>query len=151
MFNMKSLRRILYASDFSKASGRAFGTALAMANGKGGRLTILHVIVPLMPLVPEQYVDLATLERLDAQSRKWSARRLKALAERARQAGVSAATLLREGDPAEHIARAARSTKADIVVVGTHGRRGLSRLFVGSVAARVVATSPCPVVTVRGK
>ncbi len=148
---MKSLRRVLYASDFSKASGRAFDTALAMAKAKGGRLTILHVIVPLVPLVPDPYVDLSTLERLDAQARKWGAKRLKALAEKARRAGVSGSTLLREGDPAEQIIRAARSTKADVIVVGTHGRRGLARLFIGSVAARVVATSRCPVVTVRGK
>jgi hypothetical protein len=72
---MKRIRRILYASDFSKASGRAFTTALALAKTTQARLTILNVIVPLFALVPEQCIDSATLERLDAQTRQWSQRR----------------------------------------------------------------------------
>jgi nucleotide-binding universal stress UspA family protein len=47
--------------------------------------------------------------------------------------------------------RAARSKRADVLVLGTHGRTGLPRFFLGSVAARVLATAPCPVLTVRGR
>jgi nucleotide-binding universal stress UspA family protein len=70
---------------------------------------------------------------------------------RARKAGVKASVLLREGDAADQIVRACRSTKSDLIVMGTHGRRGLRRLFLGSVAERVVAASPRPVVMVRGR
>jgi universal stress protein A len=55
------------------------------------------------------------------------------------------------GSPYEVIVRAARSKRVDVLVVGTHGRTGLPRFFLGSVAARVLATAPCPVLTVRGR
>jgi nucleotide-binding universal stress UspA family protein len=53
--------------------------------------------------------------------------------------------------PHERIAQAARSKKADLVVIGTHGRTGFAKLFLGSVASRVLTIAPCPVLTVRGK
>ncbi len=59
--------------------------------------------------------------------------------------------MLLEGVAHEQIVRAARARRADLIVVGTHGRSGLARFFLGSVAGRVVATATCPVLTVRGK
>jgi nucleotide-binding universal stress UspA family protein len=104
-----------------------------------------------MPVVPEQYIGGATLDQLNADARRWSQRQLAKLAEKAKKAGVRAVSLIMEGEPARQIIRAARSKRADIIVVGTHGRTGLNKFFVGSVAQRVVVTAPCPVVTVRGK
>jgi nucleotide-binding universal stress UspA family protein len=92
-----------------------------------------------------------TMDRLQKQARQWSTRRLASVAMRAKKAGVKASVLLREGDAADQIVRACRSTKSDLIVMGTHGRRGLQKFFLGSVAERVVATAPCPVVTVRGR
>jgi nucleotide-binding universal stress UspA family protein len=60
---MKHVRRILYASDFSKASARAFQTAMTLAKANQARLAIVHVIVLFVPVVPEQYVDSGTLDR----------------------------------------------------------------------------------------
>jgi nucleotide-binding universal stress UspA family protein len=148
---MARMRRILFASDFSKASGKAFTTALTMAKANRARLTIVHVIVPFMPIVPEQYINTDTWEQVDREARRWGQRQLVKLTGRAKKAGARAIGLLREGDPAQQIIGAARSTRADLLVVGTHGRTGLTRFFVGSVAARVVATAPCPVLTVRSK
>lgn len=148
---MSRMRRIFFASDFSKASGKAFTTAVTMAKANQATLTILHVIVPFVPIVPEQYINTVTWEQIDRQARRWSQRQLVKLVERAKKAGIRAVGLLLEGDPAQQIVRAARSKRADLLVVGTHGRTGLSKLFVGSVAARVVATASCPVATVRGK
>ena len=66
--------------------------------------------------------------------------------------GGRAKSFLLEGVAAhEQIARTARKLRADIVVMGTYGRAGLGKLFLGSVAGRVVAIAPCPVMTVRGK
>jgi nucleotide-binding universal stress UspA family protein len=62
---------------------------------------------------------------------------------------VRAQGLLLEGQPAERILRAARG--AGLLVIGTHGRTGLARFILGSVASRIVAGARCPVVTVRGK
>jgi nucleotide-binding universal stress UspA family protein len=64
---------------------------------------------------------------------------------------VRARGLLVEGVAHEQITRAAKRLRADLIVMGTHGRTGVARFFVGSVAARVTATAPCPVLTVRGR
>jgi nucleotide-binding universal stress UspA family protein len=144
------MRRILFASDFSKSSHKAFATAVAMARATGATLTILHVVQLFTPIVPEQYINTDTWDQIDRESRRWSQHQLRRLTDRARKAGVRAVGLLREGDPAEQITRAARSTRADLLVVGTHGRTGLKKFFLGSVAGRVVVTASCPVVTVRG-
>jgi nucleotide-binding universal stress UspA family protein len=87
---------------------------------------------------------------LDERARAWSIGELQKLSKRTNRAGVETTVLVRQGDPAEQIVRASRAKKADLIVTGTHGRRGLKRLFLGSVAQRVVALAACPVVTVRG-
>jgi len=147
---MKPIRRILVASDFSKSSRRAFAAALALSKSKGASLTIVYVNVPLVPIVPEQYVRESTWNRLNTEARRWNERQLAKLAERAKQAGVKVATVLVNGDPPSEIVRAARSRRADLVVLGTHGRTGFSKFLLGSVAERVIATARCPVMTVRG-
>jgi nucleotide-binding universal stress UspA family protein len=148
---MAGFRRILFASDFSKASRKAFTTAVTLAKAHRATLTVLHVIVPFTPIVPEGYVDSQMWDRIDKDAREWSLRQLRRLTDKARATGVKAAGLLLEGDPAQQIVRAVRSKGADLLVVGTHGRTGLTKFFVGSVAGRLVATAPCPVVTVRSK
>ncbi len=148
---MKRIRRVLYATDFSAASRPGFVAAVSLAKSLAARLTILYVISPVVPSVPELYLDAVTLDQLDKQARRWSAQQLEKLNARAKRAGVRVTSLLRDGDAADQIVRTCRSTKADLIVVGTHGRRGLPRIFLGSVAERVVAMAPCPVVTVRAK
>ena len=64
---------------------------------------------------------------------------------------MKASSRLLEGPPADRIAEVARSWRASLIALGTHGRTGLARFFLGSVAARMVAIAPCPVLTVRGK
>ena len=64
---------------------------------------------------------------------------------------MRARPLVLEGVAHDQIARTARSKRADMVVIGTHGRTGLAKFFLGSVAARVVAQATCPVLTVRGR
>jgi nucleotide-binding universal stress UspA family protein len=77
-------------------------------------------------------------------------REMDRLIKQAVNAGVPTNVALVEGAvPAEEIVKSAAATKADLLVLGTHGRTGVARLFLGSVAARVVATAPCPVLTVR--
>ena len=67
------------------------------------------------------------------------------------KAGVKARSLLLEGAAADQIVRAARKHHADVIVMGTHGRSGLSRFLLGSVAQRVLPLAPCAVLTVRGR
>jgi nucleotide-binding universal stress UspA family protein len=77
-------------------------------------------------------------------------RRLGALVEKARRAGIRVQERLVDGEPADSILRAARRHGADVIVIGTHGRSGLGRWFMGSVASRLVQISPFPVLTVKG-
>ena len=147
---MAAIRRILLASDFSKASGKALTTALTMARSTRAALTILHVLAPIRPVSPYEYVGPETWEQLDAQNRRWAERRLTELTGKARKAGVRASGLVADGNPAAQIVRVAKAKRFDLVILGTHGRTGVARFFLGSVAGRVVATAGCPVLTVRG-
>jgi len=141
-------RPILFATDFSEASGPAFRQAVEMARRDGGTLLIAHVLEPPMPMAPDGYVLPQTYDDLAAAQRRGAEERMRRLLGRARREGISARGLLLRGAPHEAIARTARGHRAGRVVVGTHGRRGFSRLFLGSVAARVVASAPCPVLVV---
>ena len=146
---MARIRQILFASDLSKASMKAFVTAVTLAKANRAMMTIVHVVTPVTPLVPERYDRIETVQELHVEMRRWSQQEISKLTERAKKAGVRATGFVTEGDPGRQIVRAARSKRADLIVMGTHGRTGLARVFVGSVAGRVVATAGCPVVTVR--
>jgi nucleotide-binding universal stress UspA family protein len=145
------MRRILLASDFSEASRPALATAVRMAKRDRATLTILHVTEPSMPVTPEQSTAYAGWDKLEKQSRAWAQRQLAKLTAAATKAGVQAQSRLAEGSAAREIVRAARRDHADLLVIGTHGRTGRAKLFLGSVTAGVVATSACPVMTVRGR
>ena len=147
---MKPIRHILCATDLLTTSRDTFETAMALAKYANATLTILHVLAPPI-VVPEQYLDALTLGRLQKRIRAWALKELQKLSVRANRADVETSVLLRNGEPAAEIVRTGRATKADLIVTGTHGRRGLPRLFLGSVAQRVAASASCPVVTVRGK
>ena len=147
---MRRVRRILHATDFSRASTPALKAAISMTKANRARLTVVHVMAPPSLALPgEGYVSPALYESLESSARAAAQKRLNAVLARARAAGVRASGLLLEGVPHELIARAAR--KADLLVIGTHGRSGLAKLFLGSVASRLVTLAPCPVLTVRGR
>jgi nucleotide-binding universal stress UspA family protein len=148
---MSRHRRILHPTDFSSASGAAFKRAIALAKADKAQLLIVHVLAPPMPISGEGYMPPNLYEDLEASARRYAEKKLAALQAKARAAGVRAPTLVLEGVAHEQIVRAAKSKKADLIVIGTHGRTGLAKLFLGSVASRVVAAAPCPVLTVRGR
>jgi nucleotide-binding universal stress UspA family protein len=145
------IRRVLHPTDFSRASGAAFSRALAEARANKAALTIVHVLAPVVPIAGDGYVSASVYDQMAAASRAWGQRQLNRLLARARTARVRARGLLLEGVAHQQIVRAARRQRADLVVLGTHGRTGVARFFLGSVAARVTATAPCPVLTVRGR
>jgi nucleotide-binding universal stress UspA family protein len=149
---MARIRRILHPSDFSKASGAAFAKAVELAKTNGADLVLLHVLAPPLPLMAgDGYVSPRVYEDLDKSARAYASSELAGLVAKAKKAGVRAQAVLRDGIAHEQIVRAARSPVADMIVIGTHGRTGLAKLFLGSVAGRVVSTATCPVMTVRGK
>jgi nucleotide-binding universal stress UspA family protein len=149
---MRSIRSIVHPTDFSRASTPAFKRAVALAKDNRAQLSIVHVLAPATPIVladgyvsPKVYDDMEEAARADAR------KRLRRLADQAKRAGVRVRQVLLEGVAHERIVQAARARKADLVVIGTHGRTGFARFFLGSVASRVLAIASCPVLTVRGK
>ena len=148
---MSRIRRILHPTDFSRASSAAFKRAVEMAKGNRAELVLLHVQGPTVPIMADGYVSPKVYDDMEAAERAYSQKHLDALVAKARKAGVRVKGLLVPGVAHERIAQAARSRKADLVVIGTHGRTGVAKLFLGSVASRVLAVAPCPVLTVRGK
>jgi nucleotide-binding universal stress UspA family protein len=145
------IRRVLHPSDFSTASRPAFAKALETAKSNRAELLVVHVMTPMLPIAGDGYISPAAYEKIAASSKAWATRKLDGLIEKAKAAGVRVRGLLLDGVPHEEIVRAAKSKKADLLVMGTHGRTGVARFFLGSVAGRVVAGAPCPVLTVRGK
>ncbi|HVN89256.1 MAG TPA: universal stress protein [Candidatus Binataceae bacterium] len=134
-------QRILCPVDFDDNSIEALRLARRLALRDEGKLYLLHVVPPTDPLV-------VSAPRV-AQQRESDARTgLKRTSENELK-GVEHETLLRHGHPAEEVVKAAKELKADLVVMATHGRRGLSHLVIGSVAEKVVRESTAPVLTVR--
>jgi nucleotide-binding universal stress UspA family protein len=144
-------RRILHASDFSSASRAAFTKAVELARANRAQLLLLHVRSVVVPMVGDGYVSPQAYEQLDRASRAAAKKQLDRLVAQAKKRGVRTKGLLALGVAHEQIARAARGARADMIVMGTHGRTGVSKFFLGSVAGRVVSLAACPVLTVRGK
>jgi len=147
---MSRISRILHPSDYSRASGAAFAKAVELAKSNRAELIVLHVMTSVIPVVGDGYVSPEVFEEIEATATAEAKKQLDRLVAKARKAGVRARGLLVEGVPHEQIMKAARSTRANLVVIGTHGRTGLMKFFLGSVAGRVVSTARCPVLTVRG-
>ena len=144
------IRRIVHPTDFSRASGAAFAKTLELARTNRAALLVLHVLAPVAPMVGDGYVSPATYDQIEASSRAWAQKKLDALLARAKKTGVRTTGLLLEGTTHEQILRVAKSKRADLLVLGTHGRTGLAKFFLGSVAGRVAASASTPVLTVRG-
>jgi nucleotide-binding universal stress UspA family protein len=145
---MKMFQRILVATDFSPASTPALEMSVKMARGGGALLLIAHAYQE-PGLVELSHAPAAVYEQWDQKLREGTERQLRPLLEYARKEDIAAEGLILTGFADEAIIEAAKQKGADLIVMGTHGRRGASRLFLGSVAARVISTAPCPVMTVR--
>ncbi|MBL8797556.1 MAG: universal stress protein [Planctomycetia bacterium] len=138
---MLAFKTILHPTDFSERSALALRLAGALARDHGARLVILHVAVPPPAImmegvaVPAAEIDLKPL---------WAQLRKVKPAD-----AVPVDYQLVEGDPAAEVMRIADEIGADVIVMGTHGRTGLGRLLMGSVAEQVVRKATCPVLTVK--
>ena len=139
-------RLIVHPTDFSPAAEPAFRHAVDAAKRQRAVLLLVHVLEPVT--FGDQDYMMRELEFRDAAAA--TARTgFDRLMASARRAGVNARSLLLDGSPAREIVRLARARRASLITMGTHGRTGVRRLLLGSVAARVAAMAPCPVLTVR--
>jgi len=140
---MKTLKTILHPTDFSDLAANAFHAAFALARAHGARLILLYVQQPqevvqgefgLSPPEPEE-TDADILDKLDALIPDDSP--------------VEVESLVAHGMPADAIVQVAKENHCDLIVLGTHGRKGLARLFYGNVADSVTRAAPCPVLALR--
>jgi nucleotide-binding universal stress UspA family protein len=145
------IHRILVPTDFSEHSQRATEYALSLAERMGASVDFLHVWEPPAHMEPETLIlvpgDLGT--PLEVAGLAQAGRLLHAWAGRYQTSPVPVSVHLERGPAADTIVRFAEGGY-DLVVMGTHGRTGLARLFMGSVAQKVAARASCPVLTVHG-
>ena len=140
---------IVLATDLSQASRPAFRAALQWARRRDAVLDVVHVYVPPSPFGVPGGPGMPTWEELETRARTSARKQLAALSAAAARSGVRVRAHLVDGTPEREVARLARRRHAELVVIGTHGRTGLSRAFMGSVAERIVRSAACPVLTVR--
>lgn len=146
---MSEWSRICCALDFSETSRLAMAEAAEMARHCGAQLTLVHVHPPPPQVSADLLASARALEELASVDLARDLAVWRTEAERL--AATSVRTALVAGDPAAEILRYARDHGVDLLVLGTHGRTGLKRLVLGSVAERVVRQAPCPVMVVRPK
>ncbi len=143
-----NLATILVACDGSEASTEAGRCALAVARAEGAEVVFCTVVDPNVMrwsraeygYDPDHFMATASREAIQL---------LEHTLDEAESSGVPVRSLLRYGDTCEELLESARDVTADLIVLGTHGRRGLGRLFLGSVAESVLRRSAVPVCTVR--
>jgi len=140
------VKRILCATDFSDSAAPAERLAVSLAGPLGAEVVFVHVASEA-PLWRES-AGMAQVRAVFEAQRKWAADSLTERAGAVSAQGVSARWLLRVGGSWQEIVGAATEEHADLIVMGTHGRTGLDRLLLGSVAEHVLRRAPCPVVTV---
>ena len=149
---MPRLETILLATDGSAASEPASEQAIDLAIQLEARLLVVSVVASArQPSEAATAAGASSPEPREADSRDSMAARAQGIVQRARAAGANATYLVWEGEAGEAIVAAADSEDADLIVVGSHGRSGVSRFFIGSVSDFVVRHAHCPVMVVRGK
>ena len=141
---MTTAKIILVPTDFSVAAEAALDQALALASKLGAKVLLLHAYaLPIIGFPDGPAAAIASRIIGDAE------KGLAACVARCSESGVEIVPLLKQADPREAILAAARDLSADLVVMGTHGRHGIARALIGSVAEAIVRVSPVPVMTVH--
>jgi nucleotide-binding universal stress UspA family protein len=141
---MADPRTILHPTDFSTNSQTAFETACSLAHERGARLVILHVVPPPMSKLGGTYALPPGPEEIDLSGPQCQLSAIKPT-----DTTITVDRRLKVGDPVQVILATADETGCGLIVLGTHGRTGLGRLLMGSVAEQVVRKANCPVLTVK--
>jgi len=148
-------KHLLVPVDFSACAARALELGLSLAERDHGTLTLVHVS-PLPPNLPPAAMvtppGATDRVRIDEYTTRGARSRLDAIATPLRDRGFDVRTIAvaaPSGDVAEELLRVVAELGADAIVVGTHGRTGLSHLLLGSVAEKVIRRATVPVVTIR--
>lgn len=141
--------KILLAIDGSAPSEHAIDAVGGRPWPEGSALRILSVIQPYTPPITEVVLESATVEAIRTRLTREAEELTAAARERLARPGLAIDTAVKEGDPRTVIVDAADEWQADLIIVGSHGRTGVTRLVLGSVAQAVVAHAHCSVEVVR--
>ncbi|OGW46532.1 MAG: hypothetical protein A2078_06480 [Nitrospirae bacterium GWC2_57_9] len=142
-------KSILVATDGSRYSAAAVSEAIGLAKRNGSQLTVISV-VPAEIATPTDIDFTVNQRELIAEKEMRNAEQnAKAVKEAAQKEGVTVKAFVMSGKPAEAVIQIAGEQKADLIVVGSHGRTGVERLLMGSVAERVIVLASCPVLVVK--
>ncbi len=144
-----TLQPIVFATDFSPASKGAFEKAIELARKEGAELVVAHVYEPPASLGHSGVADDLIEADLENTIRRDVEKQMEPILATVRAAGVRVRGEILAGHTAKRLAELAGTTGAAMVVIGTHGRTGVKKLVMGSVAGQVIATAPCPVLTVH--
>lgn len=144
------LKNIVVATDGSAFSAAAASEAVAVAKRNGAVLTIVSVVPS--EFMPPTDIELTMNQRelVADQEMKEAEKNAKTVKEAAQRENVSARAFVLSGRPSDAIIQTAQEQKADLIVLGSHGRTGVERLLMGSVAERVIVLAPCAVLVVKG-
>lgn len=137
-------RRVLVAVDDSQPATWALRVAIKLAKVRGAHLALVHVIHGEMALTPEFAMPRPDVVENVHRSGEEFLRQEKSLA----PAELHVQTFLKVGDPSQQIVTTALNWEADLIVIGTHGRAGISHMLIGGTAESVVRRAHCPVLTV---
>lgn len=137
-----NVKNILVPIDFSPGSEAALTLATSLARDTGARLLLAHVQITPLPVGGGEFMYVEPSPPTDELRA-----RLKGVLPK--DPNIPVEHFLLSGDPADAIVKLAEDEKADFIIMGTHGRRGLTRILMGSVAELVVRWAKCPVVTVK--
>jgi universal stress protein A len=140
--------KVLHPTDFSDCASEALTKAVDLVQKLGGEVVLLQVLIET-PLYGEGMLGMPNVQSIYDAQRKWAEETLEARVGELRTRGIEASWRVQTGVPVEEIVQMAARERADMIVMGTHGRTGLNRALLGSVAERVIRLAPCPVLTVR--
>lgn len=146
---MIQLKKILLPTDFSQNSRSAEKYACALAEQFGAELHVLYVLQDLTLVMPEPGAMFAIPAVNTAEIQQSAEKALASIPDPAWCGGKKVVRATRNGSPYAEICGYATDTGIDLIVIGTHGRSGLSHVLLGSVAEKVVRKANCPVLTVR--
>jgi nucleotide-binding universal stress UspA family protein len=145
---MKPFKKILVPTDFSQHAAEALSAAADLAGRYDAAITIVHAYEPLAYTLADGYMMLSPQQHADVLtefSKSLAVAKSSALAAGAR----AVETEQLQGVAASEIVERARSGGFDLIVMGTHGRKGISHAVLGSIAERVLRHAPCPVLVVK--
>jgi nucleotide-binding universal stress UspA family protein len=147
MFAPKS---ILVPTDFSEYSDRAIKQAVDIAEQNNAKIYLLHVVDKLQQCAIDYCIPIETMMKVQSDSEKEASRKMQDEAKKITQAKKIDVTFdVKSGIPFEEILKGQQERKADLIVIASHGRTGIMKSLIGSVAEKVMREAKCPVLLVR--